>query len=354
VLFYHGREVLEKTQTHKNGRFLLTGWPPPRRTALQGCAQGRYVLLARHPAYAVAWRNIAPGLSEATHDLRLTRPTLRKIRVTDRAGEPLSGVRIWFCSAGDRDSYRPFFRDLLTVPADVGLIGATTDVKGVAIIANLPETKCGFRATNRGFATGMALSGHDHIRLSVGAHVSCRVLTESGWPASGAVVTFESLSMHSSFVTEADGDGCSGFEDLPARGGDLRPWSNLRGADGIYTVSVAHDDYAAANSEIEMLSGRTIDDLVPAVSSESSLVRCLVLDSATHAPVPGPASLERRSPAPSTDARVPTISSPFACCQTPGRWSSTCHPKVATFSQTSHRETIGSVSRHHREKWMSR
>jgi protocatechuate 3,4-dioxygenase beta subunit len=294
VLLYHnrsrwglGNEVLEQVQTDVDGRYAMATPVSFERTTQHAYAQDSYVLLAWHADYAFAWRNIDRGPNKQTYDLTLTTPTSRTVTATDHEGNPLPGVRVWLYHAGDRKSHSPLFRDYLSLPTDVGLIGGTTDAGGVVTVTNLPETDCSFHATLEDYATGLAFPGQDRIRLSPGANVSGWVLTESGQPISGAIVAFKTKWMHNYFLAESDGEGRFTFGDLPARGWDRSPWGNKEGADGAYTVALEHDDCAAPETDIELLPGQAIDDLVITASGESALVRCLVLEEGTDAPVAG-------------------------------------------------------------------
>ncbi|MHC4520784.1 MAG: hypothetical protein ACYTAS_19515, partial [Planctomycetota bacterium] len=294
VLLYHkrnryglGNRVVEQTQTDQQGRYALTTPIEFERNQKHAYAQDSYILIALQPDHAFAWENIAPGQETSSYDLTLTAPTARVITVTDHDDNPLANARVWLYGAGDRKSHRPLFRDYLSLPTDIGVISGTTDVSGRAMVRNLPETKCSFHATLDGYATGLAFSSQNRIRLSPGANVSGWVLTDGGEPVSGAVVRLETNWMHNYFLAESDEAGGFALVDLPARGWDMGPWGKSEGASGAYTVSVRHTDYAAPQTQIELLPGQTIDDLVITVSTETAVVRCLVLEEGTDAPVAG-------------------------------------------------------------------
>jgi len=294
VLLYHvrsrwglGNEIVEQARTGADGVYTLAASLDFDRIRQHAYAQDSYVLLALHADYAVAWQNIEQGQDEREYDLTLTAPTVRTIMVTDHEGDPLPGARVWLYSAGDRKSFNPLFRDYLRLPTDIGLIGSRTDASGCAVVTNLPDTGCSFHASLEGYATGLAFSGQDRIRLSPGADVSGLILTESGDPVGGAKVRFKTKWMHQYFVAESDSEGRFAFSALPARGWDMGPWGESEGASGAYTIAVEHEDYAVRDTDIELLPGQTVDDLVISVSDQTTLVRCLVLEEGTDEPVAG-------------------------------------------------------------------
>ena len=294
VLLYHkrsrwglGNEIVEQVSTGADGKYALASPLAFDRIRQHAYAQDSYVLLALHRDYAFAWQNIEQGQEERAYDLTLTAPAVRTIMVTDHEGNPLPGARVWLYSAGDGKSWSPLFRDYLSLPTDIGLIGAVTDASGCAVVTNLPDTSCSFHATLDGYATGLAFPGRDRIRLSPGADVSGSVLTDSGDPVGGARVSFETKWMHQYFQAESDAEGRFALADLPARGWDMGPWGESEGASGAYTIAVKHEDYAAADTDIELLPGQTVDDLVISVRTETTLVRCLVLEEGTDKPVAG-------------------------------------------------------------------
>ena len=294
VLLYHirnrwglGNKVVEQTQTSPQGGYALVQPLDFQRSESHAYAQDMYVLIAMHPDYAFAWQNIRQGREKRTYDLTLTAPRVRTITVTDHDGNPLPGARVWLYNAGDRKSYSPLFRDYVSLPTDIGSIGAVTDASGCAVVTNLPDTGCSFHATLDGYATGLAFSGQDRIRLSPGADVSGWVLTESGAAVGGATVAFKAKWMHQYFLAESDAEGRFVFTDLPARGWDMGPWGESEGASGAYKITVKHDDYAGVDTDIELLPGQNVEDLVISVSGETTLVRCLVLETGTDRPVAG-------------------------------------------------------------------
>ncbi len=294
VLLYHkvseygfGNHVVEQRQTDGQGQYVLTAPIELVRREGHSPAQDSYVLIATHPDYAFAWQNITQNREPGGYNLTLTTPTSRTILVTDHDGHPLPGVRVWLYHAGDRTSANPLFRDYLGVPTDLGVLGAATDVNGVASVANLPDTGCSFHATLGGYARGLAFPSQNHIRLSPGANVSGWVLTESGEPVSGVVVRLKTGWMHDYFLAESDEEGQFAFLDLPAQGWDTSPWGHSEGGSGRYTMTVEHSRYAGPGRELRLLAGETIDDMVVEVSSTATLVRCLVLEEGTNRPVAG-------------------------------------------------------------------
>ncbi len=70
------------------------------------------------------------------------------------------------------------------------------------------------------------------------------------------------------FLAKSDAEGRFAFNDLPARGWDMRPWGESEGASGAYTIAVKHEDYAAADTDIQLLPGQTVDDLVISVRTD--------------------------------------------------------------------------------------
>ena len=294
VLLYHhcsqyglGNRVVEQTQTGPQGHYVLASAIEFEKTQSHAYAQDSYVLIAMHPGYAFAWRSIAQGQEDHRFDLTLTAPTSRSITVTDHEGNPLGGTRVWLYSAGDRKSVNPLFRDYLSVPTDIGLLGAETDENGVAVITGLPKTGCSFHATLAGYAEGLAFPGQNRIRLSPGATLSGWVLTESDEPVGGAVVRLQTEWMWDFYYARSDDEGYFALVDVPAQGWDMGPWGNSEGANGQYTMTIKHDHYVGEDRTLQLLPGATIDDMVIRVSSQSTLVRCLVLEEGTDEPVAG-------------------------------------------------------------------
>ncbi len=280
-------EILQSVLTDPNGRYLLTAPITFAQTEPHDYAQDRYTLFALHPKYALAWQNILQGHVKSIYDLTLTRPTTRSIIVTDLDGTPIPGARVWLYSAGDRKSSNPLFQDSFLLETDAGLVGAVTDAGGIATVTNLPATRCSFHATLKGFATGLAFSGQDQIRLTPGTDVSGWVLTAAGMPIPGAIVRLKAEWLQSHFLARSDGQGRFEFTDLPAKGWDMSPWGSSQGGSGGYTMVLEHADYAAPDRKLELLPAQTIDDLVIEAATETTLVRCRVIEDGTDKPVAG-------------------------------------------------------------------
>lgn len=294
VLLYHslsqhglGNRVVEQTQTNSRGDFKLESPLEFTLTKNHAFAQDSYVLIALHPDYAFGWRNVARDQGHDRFDLVLTTGKSRTITVTDHEGNPLPGARVWLFSAGDRKSANPLFRDYLTLPTDIEVLGAVTDAHGIAAVGNLPETGCSFHATLAGYATGLAFPGQNRIRLSPGATLSGWVLTETDEPVSGAVVRLKTEWMWDFYMARSDEEGYFALVDVPAQGWDMGPWGDSEGANGRYTLTVKHDLYAGQDRKLQLLPGERIDDMVVRVSSQSTRVRCLVLEEGTDEPVAG-------------------------------------------------------------------
>ncbi len=280
-------KILQTVVTDPNGRYVLTVPIHFKRTEPHDYAQDSYILFAVHPEYALAWQNIRQGQVKPTYELTLTRPTTRTIMVTDTAGNPIPGARVWLYEAGDRTDSNPLFRDYLFVKTDVGLVGGTTDGNGSVTVTNLPATECCFNASLKGFATGLAFSGQSRIRLTPGADVSGWVLTPAGAPVAGAIIRLQAQWMWRQFPARSDAQGRFEFTDLPAEGWDMSPWGRSEGGSGAYKIILEHAEHAASDTTLELLPGQVIDDLVIEVAAETTLVHCLVLEDGTDKPVPG-------------------------------------------------------------------
>jgi len=294
VLLYHrcsdyglDNRVVERTQTGTQGSFQLDSPLAFVQTKSHAFAQDSYVLIALHPGYAFGWRNITQGQKHDRFDLVLTAGKSRTITVVDHEGTPLPGARVWLFSAGDRKSANPLFRDYLSLPTEIDVLGSVTDADGIAVVGNLPETGCSFHATLAGYATGLAFPGQNRIRLSPGATVSGWVLTESDEPVSGAVVRLKTEWMWDFYTARSNEEGYFSLVDLPGQGWDMGPWGSSEGANGQYTLMVKHDLHAGRDRKLQLLPGERIDDMVVRVSSQSTRVTCLVLEEGTDEPVAG-------------------------------------------------------------------
>jgi hypothetical protein len=67
----------------------------------------------------------------------------------------------------------------------------------------------------------------------------------------------------------------------------MSPWGKAQGGSGGYVVTVQHPQYAAPDRRLTLTPGQRIDDLLIAVATETTLVRCLVLEEGTDRPVAG-------------------------------------------------------------------
>jgi len=305
VLLYHnrsrwglGNRVMEETTSAADGSFACR--QRPEFTALEQLSRtqetdrmtarhSEYVLLATHPDYAFGWRNIRQGMQQDSYDIVLTRPIYRGIVVTDEDENPLAGVRIWLHNAGDSASPKAVFRDELTLAANVGFVGSTTDAAGRAVIKNLPDTYCGFRTTLKGYAMAIVspIRRITRISLSRGASVSGWVLAEEDKPAAEATISFKPDWWHHHFLAVTDNRGYFHLEGLPAKGWNPTPWKGSEGASGSYAVTIKHKQCAAQAMDLTLLPGQSIDDFLIKAYSDTTLVECKVVEFGTDVPVAG-------------------------------------------------------------------
>jgi RNA polymerase sigma factor (sigma-70 family) len=294
VVLYHdihqwglGNRVVEETISDANGRFVFESPINFTQSTKHSYAQDLYVLLATHPNYAFGWQNLRQGQEQESYELVLTDPTSRMITVIDHEGNPLAGVRVWLYNVGDRKSSEPLFRDYLKLDTDIGLLGTITDANGQATVTNLPKTQCSFHATLEEYATGLAFPGGKQIRLSKGANVYGRVFSEHDKPVEGASVKFHTNWMWQSFLAKTDAEGRFFFKDLPAKGWDMSPWGGDGHADGLYEVTVKHENFSAAEEKVELLPGEDINDFIVYAYSDGTLIKCNVVEADTNMPVAG-------------------------------------------------------------------
>ncbi|UCF14016.1 MAG: hypothetical protein JSW59_11445, partial [Phycisphaerales bacterium] len=294
ILLYHnrsrwglGNRTIEETISASDGSFVCRNRVQFSKVKEHSYAQDSYILMATHPDYAFGWRNIRQGSEQDEFRIVMTSPTSRTITVTDNKGSPLAGVRVWPYSAGDRESSKAVFRDYLSLATDVGLSGAITDANGLAVVMNLPDTGCSFHATGEGYAEGLAFPGQATISLTKGANVSGWVLKEEKEPVAGAIVRFATNWMNNYFLVVTDEEGYFHFKDLPAKGWDQSPWGNADGASGSYTITVEHESCAAAEVNLTLEPGQSIDDFIVEAYSETTLVECHVVEFGTDMPVAG-------------------------------------------------------------------
>jgi RNA polymerase sigma factor (sigma-70 family) len=294
VVLYHdihqwglGNRIVEETISDANGRFVFESSVVFTQSTKHSYAQDLYVLLAIHPDYAFGWQNVRQGQELESHELILTDPTTRMIRVIDHEGNPLPGVRVWPYNVGNRKSGDPLFRDYLKLDTDIGLLGSISDANGQATVTNLPKTRCSFHATLEGYATGLAFPNGKQIRLSKGADVYGRVLTENEEPVKGATVKFHTNWMWQSFLAKTDDEGRFFFKDLPGKGWDMSPWGRGAYADGLYKVTVKHENFSVPGKEVELLPGEDINDFIVYAYSDGTLIKCSVIEADSNMPVAG-------------------------------------------------------------------
>jgi beta-lactamase regulating signal transducer with metallopeptidase domain/thiol-disulfide isomerase/thioredoxin len=251
------------------------------------------VVLAVHPDYAIAWANLA---ADATHDrltLRLTPPQSRAARVTDEDGRPLAGAHVWLIGAGDRTGTEPQFRDYLSLPHFLALVGATTGEDGFALVHNLPNTGCNLAAELSGYADGSPAmhdddeSGRlDRFRLSKAARVSGKVVTAEGEPVVGARVTFAADWKYWAFWhATTDQRGRYAIDGLPGDGWDMSRWGKGKRGDGRYRVSVASDRYLGRETQIQLKPGESRDEFDFTVTL-GTVVKCRVIQRGSGKPMP--------------------------------------------------------------------
>ncbi len=280
-----GNRVVEETVSEPDGSFTFKSTLEFSSTKARARTRDKYILLALHPDYALGWHNVEQGREQACYEITLTKPVSHTITVTDIEGNPLGGARVWLYSAGDPKSSNPIFRDYLSLPTDVGLVGAVTDSEGNALLANLPQTGCGFYATLKGFARSLAFPGQRRIRLTGGATVSGRLLTAENEPISGAVITFAAEWMNNYFLAETNEQGHFSLEDLPGEGWDMRPWGSSEPASGQYKVTVKHERYSAPEKKLKLSAGQLIDDLLIEAYGQTTLIRCQVVAADSNSPL---------------------------------------------------------------------
>ncbi len=301
VLLHHnrskrrvGNRVVEETTSASDGSFAFRRrieFDAVEQSSHTREADGRlarhseYVLIAAHSNYAFGWRNIRKASEQGTYRIVLTKPASRSrgVVVTDQNGNPLAGVRIWLHRAGNRTSPNVIFRDELILPADVGFLGDVTDSAGRAIIRNLPDTYCLFRAKLKDYAETVFAPAQRITRISMSraASISGWVLAEKDKPVEGATISLKPDWGNESFFAVSDSEGYFHLEDLPATK------SNSENAEGSYTITIGHEQYAAEAVDLALLPGESIDDLLIRAHSDTTLVECRVLEFGTDIPVAG-------------------------------------------------------------------
>jgi len=281
-----GNRIVEETSSATDGSFVFKR--PLTYSSTAGYPYGRdsFVILATHPDYALGWYKIARDQEKPGYELVLTEPKSQTVTVTDHAGNPLPGARVWPYNIGSPTDSEPLFHDYLSLPTDAGIVGGITGADGKAVINNLPRTRWSFYATLAGHARGLSFTGKKPIRLSKAGTVRGSLLNEDGQPVEGALIRLRASWMWQFFLARTDSQGRFHFDDLPAYGWDMSPWGTPGGASGQYTVGIEHDSYTTWETQIDLEAGQTIDDLVIDALA-GTLVKCRVLEVETNRPVGG-------------------------------------------------------------------
>jgi len=292
VLYYNrsrwglGNRIAEETESAADGSFTFKNPLTYSSAAKYPYGRDSYIILATHPDYALGWHNITRGQEKASYELILTEPKSQTITVTDLAGNPLPGARVWPYSLGNRESSEPLFREYLSLPTDAGVVSGTTGPDGKAVITNLPRTSCSFHATLKGYATGLSFDGEKPIRLTKGATVSGSVLNEEGKPVEGALVKFFTNWRGQYFLAQTDSQGRFCLEDLPAEGWDMSPRVRSEGADGSYKITIQHADYTAPETQAQLEPGDVIENFI-IDAYRGTLVKCRVVEVDTDRTIAG-------------------------------------------------------------------
>jgi len=293
VVFYYnhsrwglGNRIVEETSSATDGSFVFKR--PLTYSSTAGYPYGRdsFVILATHPDYALGWYKIARDQEKPGYELVLTEPKSQTVTVTDHAGNPLPGARVWPYNIGSPTDSEPLFHDYLSLPTDAGIVGGITGADGKAVVTNLPRTRASYYAILKGYARGLSFTGKKPIRLSKGATVSGSVLNEDGKPVEGAIIRLRAQWMWQFFLTRTDSQGRFRFEDLPAQGWDMSPWGSTGGASGQYLVRIEHDSYTTWETQVNLEAGQAIDNLL-IDAYPGTLVKCRVLEVDTNRLVAG-------------------------------------------------------------------
>jgi len=291
LYYYHtrwgmGNHIAEETESGMDGLFIFKDSLKYGDTKEYPYGRDSYILLVTHPDYAFSWKKIIRDQEQATYEIILTEPKWQTITVTDHDGKPLAGAQVWPYNVGNRADAEPIFRDYLSLPTYVDIVGATTDADGKATIKNLPKTRSSFHASLKGCATGLSFSGNRPIRLSKGATVSGTILDEDGKPVEGALVKFHTEWMWNFFLTKTNSQGKFRIEDLPAEGWDMSPWGSDTNANGIYVITIEHKDYIASETQDQFMPGEVVEDF-NIEAYRGTLIKCHVVDVKTNLPVAG-------------------------------------------------------------------
>ncbi len=281
-----GNRIAHETESGTDGSFTFRDSLKYSDAKEYPYGRDSYILLATHPDYAFGWNKINRNQEQAEYKIILTEPKSQTITVTDHDGNPLAGARVWPYNVGNPADSEPLFRDSLSLPTYVGIVGGITGADGKAIIKNLPKTRCSFYASLKDYATGLSFTGDRPIRLSKGATVSGTVITEDGKAVEGALVKFHTEWMWNFFLTRTDSEGKFRLEDLPAEGWDMGPWGSSANANGIYVITIEHKDYIASETQDQFESGEVVEDF-NIEAYRGTLIKCRVIDSKTELPVAG-------------------------------------------------------------------
>lgn len=292
ALYYHytrwgmDNRISEQTESGPDGLFAFKN--PLTYSDTKGYPYGSdsYILLASHPDYAFGWKKIDRNREQLGYEVTLTEPKSKTITVTDHDGNPLANARVWPYNVGNRSDSEPLFRDYLSLPTYVDIVGGTTGADGKATINNLPKTRSSFYAQLKGYAKGLSFSGDRPIRLSKGATVSGTILDEDGNPVKEALVKFHTKWMWNFFLTRTDSQGKFLIEDLPAEGWDMSPWGNSEGANGIYVITMEYSDYIASETQDQFQPGQVVKDF-NIEAYRGTLIKCHVVDVKSNLPVAG-------------------------------------------------------------------
>ena len=281
-----GNRVAAETESGPDGSFTFENSLKYSDAKEYPYGRDYYVLLASHPDYAFGWKNINRDKEQSSYEIILTEPKSQTITVTDHNDNPLPGARVWPYDVGSKTDSNPLFRENLSLPTYVDIVGGVTDTDGRATIKNLPKTRCSFYAELKGYAAGLSFSGNRPIRLSKGATVSGAVLDENKKPVEGALIKFHTEWMWNFFLTKTGSLGKFRFEDLPAEGWDMSPWGNSAGASGIYIVTIEHPDFISSETQDQFKPGEVVEDF-DIEAYRGTLIKCNVVDVNTNLPVVG-------------------------------------------------------------------
>ena len=288
LILYHNKSrwgmdnrVVEEARSAADGSFAFKDRIAFDQIISHSYVQDSYVLLAMHPDYAFAWENIRQGSMPESYRLTLTAPRTQVVTVTGPDGRPIPEARVRVSFAGDRNAIEPEFRSYLRLPTEIEALTVVTDAQGEATLNNLPDTRCYFIAAIPGYASNFGLEGN-RIRLSLGAYIIGRVVTEDGKPVSDATVWLYPDYRYNFFLwARTDANGRFEFNDVPPKG-----WGGNAEVSGRYRVTLRSDRLAAPEQTVELLPGATVGNLTfKAVAGTK--VRVQALDPETKEPISG-------------------------------------------------------------------